>query len=61
MGSQSPGFALGTDASWKETGWAGVCVFLVPVGVPVMLGVERDVVAPAVILSLSELQALWLF
>ena len=42
----------GTHAS----GWAGVCVFLVPMGVPVMLGVGKDVVASAVILSVSDLQ-----
>ena len=51
MGNQSPGFAPGTHAS----GWAGICVSLAPVGVPVSLGV----VASAVILSVSEVQYSW--
>jgi hypothetical protein len=41
----------GTCAS----GWVGVCVSLVPVGVPVTLGVGKD----AVILSESELHCSW--
>jgi hypothetical protein len=41
----------GTHAS----GLSGVCVSLVPVGVPVMLGVGKVVVSSTVILSVSEL------
>ena len=40
----------------RDSGWAGVCVFLVPMGVPVMLGVGKDVVVSTVIFSVSELQ-----
>lgn len=45
----------GTCAS----GWVGICVSLVPEGVPVPVGVEKDVVASAVIFSVSELQCSW--
>ena len=45
----------GTCAS----GWVGFCIFLVPMWVSVMLGVGKDVVAFAVILSVSELQCSW--
>ena len=37
-------------------GWLGVHVSLVPVGVLVMTGVGKDVVASTVILSVSEIQ-----
>lgn len=46
----------GTHAS----AWAGVCFSLVPVGVPITLGVVKDIVAPTVILSVSEIQHSWL-
>ena len=36
------------------SGWVGCCVSLIPVGVPIMLGVGKDV-ASAVILSVSYL------
>jgi hypothetical protein len=36
--------------------WAGVYIFLVPVGVPVTLGVGKDIVASVVILSVSKHQ-----
>ena len=39
--------------------WAGVYVSLVPVWVPVILNVGKDVVASAVILSGPELQCSW--
>jgi hypothetical protein len=39
--------------------WVGFCVSLVPVGVPIRLVAGKDVVALAVILSLSELQCSW--
>ena len=38
------------------SGWVEVCISLVPVGVSVTLGVGENVVASAVILSVSELQ-----
>ena len=38
------------------SGWAGVCVSLVPVVVPVMPHVGKDDVASTVMLSVSELQ-----
>ena len=34
--------------------WAGVYIFLVPVGVPVTLGVGKDAVASIVIVSMSQ-------
>ena len=52
MGSQSPGFAQGTGAS----GWAGICVSLVPVKFSVMAGLGKHIVVSTVILSVSELQ-----
>ena len=36
-------------------GWVGFCISLVPVGVPVTLGVGKDL-ASAVVLSVPELQ-----
>ena len=37
------------------SGWEGVCVSLVPVGVPITLGVGKDAVASIVIVSMSDL------
>lgn len=38
------------------SGWVGVCVSLVPMGVPVTWGVAKDFVASVVLLNVSELQ-----
>ena len=48
----------GTGASWKELVPLASLGFVFPVGVPVMLGVGKDV-ASALILSVSELQCSW--
>lgn len=42
-----------------SSGWVGVCVSLVLVGVPVKLHVGRDVEVSTIILSVSELQCSW--
>jgi hypothetical protein len=41
------------------SGWEGVCVSLVPVGVPITLGVGKGVVAPTVLLNMSKFQCSW--
>jgi hypothetical protein len=41
------------------SGWAGVCIFLVPVRVPVVLRIGKNVVASTVIMSVSECQCSW--
>lgn len=47
------------QAQWLEgtcaSVWAGVCVSLVTIGVPVLLGFDKDVVTSTVILPVSEL------
>lgn len=58
MGSQNPGSSLVTGTGKPEGTcayvWAGVHVSLVPVGGPVTLGFEKDVVPSPVILGVLE-------
>jgi hypothetical protein len=63
MGSQIPGLASGTSASWKEAVPLTVRGFVFSSscgGVLVMLGVGKHVVASAVLLSVAELMLLGL-
>ena len=39
-----------------DSGWLAISVSLAPVGVPVMLGLGKDVIVSVVILNVSELQ-----